>query len=63
MEALRVLEIIVGIMFSRCPVGIMTRDRLVEGDKLLVLRWRMCQSRANSGHISGSRLVTYILGT
>ena len=51
---LRVLEIRVGIIFFHLLVGVMTRDRGVEGEALLSLRWRTRQSRADFGHRSGS---------
>ena len=51
---LRLLEIIVGVIFSHSPDGVMKRDRSMEGVELLALRWRTRQSRSAFGHRSGS---------
>ena len=50
---LRVLEIIVGVMFSHRPVGVITGDRGVEEGALLALRWRALQCMADFGNIGG----------
>ena len=50
---LMVLEIIMGVMFLHPPVGVMTRDREVEGGAFFDLVFRTLQSRAAFGHMSG----------
>ena len=51
---LRVLEIIVGVMFSHFPVNFTMRTRGAEGGVLFDPRWRTCQRRETFGHRSGS---------
>ena len=53
-SVLKVLVIIVGVIFSRCPICVMTRDREVDRVVLLYLRWRTPRSRAALGHMIGS---------
>ena len=51
---LRVLEIIVGVMFSHLPAGAMNGARGVEGDLFFYLRCSTHQIRVYFGHSSGS---------
>ena len=51
---LRVLKIMVGIIFSHLPVGVIARSRGVEGDTLLYIKWKTRRIRAAFGHSSGS---------
>ena len=52
-EALRVLNIIVGMVFTHRAVVVMTKARGEEGGAALGFRYRTCQSRSSFGHISG----------
>ena len=56
---LRFLEIMVGVLFYHLTVGVITRDRGVEGAAPLDLRWRMRQSGATFGQMSGSTEVLW----
>ena len=49
---LRVLEIMVVVIFYQLTVGGMPRDRGMEGNALLYIRWRTLQSRVAFVHRS-----------
>ena len=51
---LRVLEIMFGVVFFHIPIGVMDRDRGMEGASLLAIRWRTRRSRADLWQKSGS---------
>ena len=54
MAVLRVFKIMVGVMSSHLPAGIMTRDSRVEGGNPWDIGWSTCQRRNTLGENRGS---------
>ena len=53
MEVLRVFKIMVGVIFSHIPAGVVMRASGVEGDDLWALGWTASKRRADFGHKRG----------